>query len=399
MHAIGRFGIGFFSVFMLGDVVRVFSRRCDKGRETGRLLEFRGGTSSRPILSPAIDDPVPIDGGTRVEVLLKEDPKGEGGLLHVDHYSKKTIPLAKLIGSVAPNLDVAVEAITEKSIQPVARPGDWLKISDLKLMSRIHPLLDRDQEDLPKGIRNLMQPIVGNDGQTFGRAFISPTRFIWEITGGCITISGLRAAPLGNVDGVLLGEAMTATRELARPLATKEALANWASKQAELIASSVEDEERQARTAEVVLECGGHVGNLKVAKWGSDWLTTEELDNRIRSSTEIAVTFNGEFDYNEDEDDVHPKEFREDFTGSENIIIVFKHDGAILRSSKFKWPQAMTRRPPNGVSYLEDHFRNLIKLAWGHNFEEDEEPRVVGKVMYSNITRTLSIFRKRADGE
>ena len=72
MHAIGRFGIGFFSVFMLGPVVRVYSRRCDKGRETGRLLEFLGGTSAKPILSPAPGNPVPIDGGTRVEVLLKE---------------------------------------------------------------------------------------------------------------------------------------------------------------------------------------------------------------------------------------------------------------------------------------------------------------------------------------
>ena len=63
MQAIGRFGIGFFSVFMLGSVVRVYSRRCDKGRDTGRLLEFRDGTSARPILTSATDDPVPIDGG------------------------------------------------------------------------------------------------------------------------------------------------------------------------------------------------------------------------------------------------------------------------------------------------------------------------------------------------
>jgi hypothetical protein len=60
MNAIGRFGIGFFSVFMLGSVVRVYSRRCDKGHGSGRLLEFRGGTSARPILSPAPSSPVPI---------------------------------------------------------------------------------------------------------------------------------------------------------------------------------------------------------------------------------------------------------------------------------------------------------------------------------------------------
>ena len=72
MHAIGRFGIGFFSVFMLGPVVRVYSRRCDKGHETGRLLEFRGGTRTRPILSSEDTEYIPIDGGTRVRSLVEQ---------------------------------------------------------------------------------------------------------------------------------------------------------------------------------------------------------------------------------------------------------------------------------------------------------------------------------------
>ena len=52
MRSIGRFGIGFFSVFMLGSIVRVYSRRSDRGRDSARLLEFRDATSTRPILSP-----------------------------------------------------------------------------------------------------------------------------------------------------------------------------------------------------------------------------------------------------------------------------------------------------------------------------------------------------------
>ncbi len=40
MHAIGRFGIGFFSVFMLGSIVRVYSRCCDRAQGTGRLWSF-----------------------------------------------------------------------------------------------------------------------------------------------------------------------------------------------------------------------------------------------------------------------------------------------------------------------------------------------------------------------
>ena len=144
-----------------------------------------------------------------------------------------------------------------------------------------------------------MQPVEDADGHVFGRAFISASLYSFRGHGGWVTISGLRAAPLRNVQGILLGEAVTAARDAAKPIATKEALAAWASKQAEMIAASVKDEERQARSAEVVLECGGKIGDLSLSKWGSDWLTAGEFEEKLRDSSEIAVSFGGEFDYDE----------------------------------------------------------------------------------------------------
>jgi hypothetical protein len=393
MHAIGRFGIGFFSVFMLGPVVRVYSRRCDKGQDTGRLLEFRGGTSARPILSPAPGDPVPIDGGTRVEVLLKNHPHQAGGLLHINPYPKRIMPLATLVGAVAPNLDVAIATLAKDGTEPVARPGDWLKISDRDLVRRLNPTVDRAGTDTPKADRTLMQPIEGEDGHVFGRAFISPSRWSFSPDGGWVTISGLRAGRLLNVEGILLGEAVTAARDAAQPLATREALARWASKQAELIMASVKDEERQARSAEVVLECGGDIGSLKFVKWGADWLDTAEFTERLYSSKEIAISFNGEFEYDEDRDDVHPKEFRQDFTGSDDIALVLKHDGGILKSATNSWPRSVTGQPKPRDSNLAEYARNLIRQAWGDTFQEDDEERVVGKVGYSDITRDVTVFR------
>lgn len=259
MHAIGRFGIGFFSVFMLGPIVRVYSRRCDKGQDTGRLLEFRGGTGTRPILSPVSGEPMPIDGGTRVQVLLKDPLHEAGGLLHFNSYSNRTMSLEALVGAVAPNLDVAIATVGPNSTQPVARPGDWLKISDLDLVRRLDPTHNKSDEDVAKADRALMRPICGANGKVFGRAFISPSRYSFSAEGGWVTISGLRAARLRNVEGVLLGEAVTAARNSAQPVVSKEALAFWASNQADLIAASVKDEERQARSAEVVLECDGDI--------------------------------------------------------------------------------------------------------------------------------------------
>jgi Histidine kinase-, DNA gyrase B-, and HSP90-like ATPase len=172
MHAIGRFGIGFFSVFMLGSIIRIYSRRYDKGQDTGRLLEFRGGTSSRPILSPINGEPVPIDGGTRIEVLLKNDPDGSGGLLSVGSYSKP-ISLPKLVGAVAPNLDVALEVMTEKGTQRVTVPGDWLKLSDLKLTGRLYPTATPSEEDVPKKSQGLLQPNCKSQQPDFWPSFYS----------------------------------------------------------------------------------------------------------------------------------------------------------------------------------------------------------------------------------
>ena len=397
MHAIGRFGIGFFSVFMLGPVVRVYSRRCDKGRETGRLLEFRGGTSARPILSPAVGDPVPIDGGTRVEVLLKDNPREAGGLLHVSSYSKQTMQLESLVGAVAPNLDVEIAIKINEGMRKVAQPGDWLMISDFDLLRRLNPTLERGEADVPKADRALMQPIEDSTGQVFGRAFISPAQYSFSKDGGWVTISGLRAARLRNVQGVLLGEAMTAARDTAEPLAPKEALAAWASKQAEMIATSVKDEERQARSAEVVLECGGRIGDLKFVKWGPDWLTTNEFEEKLRFSRELAISFDGEFDYDEDQDDVHPKEFREDFTVSEGIALVFRHDGHILELGNNSWPRSATGQPKSNDSNVAEYARELIRQVWCGNIQQDEEELVVGKVGYSDVIREVTVFRVADD--
>ena len=268
MRAIGRFGIGFFSVFMLGPVVRVYSRRCDKGRETGRLLELRDGTSAKPILSPAPDSPVSIDGGTRVEVLLEDDPYEAGGLLHkggglllFNLFSEGTMRLDALVGAVAPNLDVEIAVRVQEGERLIARPGDWLEISDVDFLRRLNPTTVRAERDTQKADRALMQPVEDANGQVFGRAFISPHQFFsFGEPCGWVTISGLRAARLRNVEGVLLGEAVTAARDAARPLATKEAVAAWG------VETSGNDrcvsERRRASSA---------VGRSGIGVWRRDW--------------------------------------------------------------------------------------------------------------------------------
>ncbi len=79
----GRFGVGFFSVFMWGHRVRVTSRRYDDGPRDTRILEFRTGLETRPLVRPAKLEEQLREGGTRVRVWLKKRAEREGWLVAV----------------------------------------------------------------------------------------------------------------------------------------------------------------------------------------------------------------------------------------------------------------------------------------------------------------------------
>ncbi|MDD5007383.1 MAG: ATP-binding protein [Syntrophorhabdaceae bacterium] len=397
MKAIGRFGIGFFSVFMLGQVVRVTSRRCDKGYETARSLEFRDGTSSRPILWPAPQTEIPVDGGTKVEIRLSKDPRGAGGLLSTGGHSKSALRLARLVAAVAPNLDVAISTSEGGTLETVIQPKDWLIIPDAALLCRLNPALK--MEEGGQAVRAMMRPIPGRSKELYGRAFIRPERWFYESNGGWVTISGLRSQRLANVQGVLMGEAVTAARDVARPLVTKDALAEWATEQAHLIAEGIADEEQQARSAEVILECGGDIGNLAIVKWHGEWFNSDKFLARLQGVDELLISFDGDFFYDEDQDEVHPREFKQNFVLNDNVAIVLKHDGTIIRSRTMPWPRSLTGLTLTSESNIAARIREIIMRAWGDDFERDIDTRVVGSVDVTDIERSIFVFKRSLPGD
>lgn len=389
MQAIGRFGIGFFSVFMLGSEVKVFSRRADRGKETGRLLEFNGGTSMRPILAPAKPKQLPIDGGTRVEVKLKKNPTTRGGLLYPGIYGGK-LSIERLVAAVAPALNVEIAVRTTDLPNPIAKPGDWILMSQDAIVGRLNP--QKALSDEKEGDRTFIRPLTDSKDQIVGRAFISPDRYTWQADGGWVTVAGLRANQLRNVQGILLGEADTASRDVATPLADTVALAAWATEQATLVAEQVLDEERQAKTAEIVLECGGDTGSLKIIKWGSDWLSKEEFVEQLRFTRRLLISFDGEFSYDEDADDIHPKEFRQDFRQSDDVAYTLKFEGAVLKGSSGTWPKTGNRPEDWADSNVATLVRSLISDVWGDDVDFTTESGVIGKVNAEEIRREVRVY-------
>ena len=68
---IGRFGIGFFSIFMAANKVNVYSRKFNEALGAARRLEFANGLSLRPTLSSEIPSDMGMGVCTRVEIDLK----------------------------------------------------------------------------------------------------------------------------------------------------------------------------------------------------------------------------------------------------------------------------------------------------------------------------------------
>lgn len=391
MRSIGCFGIGFFAVFMLGSVVRVYSRRFDQGLKTGHLLEFHDGTWARPTISSSIDSNTLIDGGTRVEVLLNHSPHGPSGILSVGEYPWDELTLSRVVASVAPNLDVKINAKIDEERMSAIQTGDWLKIAGHELIERIN-YGDRRQIDNPELNCELMQVISDKNDTVYGRACINPLSYPGINNGGCITIDGLRATYLHNIDGILLGKSVTAVRDTALPIVPHEALAQWSSRQAQLIARSVQNEEHQANSAEVVLVCGGDVDDLKILRWGSKWLNATEFVSRISSRNEFFIGFDREFEYDQNVDNVVPRDFRDNFVQDENAIMVPKHHGWIVQVGRWNWPEAYPSSPDVGPSRLAKFVRDKIIYVWGSEFRVVDMEQEIGRVNDTKVLRNVQTF-------
>lgn len=401
MNAIGRYGIGFFSVFMIGSVVRVISRRFDQGEEAARVLEFRDGTASRPILLQAGKGSAPIDGGTRVEVLLKSDPSAKGGLLHSGKYDETFMSLRQLVASLAPSVSVSIVVDEDGTASPTVSSGDWLSLGDEDLLARLDPLAKAEVRARERKLAHhtAIRTILDEDGKPLARACIKPSQ-MFSPARGWVTVGGLRTARLANVQGLFVGEAVTASRNSALPSVLKEKLAEWATEQARIASDLKSDELAKANCAEIVLECGGKLEGLPIVRWGqNEWLNSEELAVRLATMTEINVWFEGDFTYDEDLDDVHPREFRSEFEIGSSVLVVPKHDGSMLTVGRQHWPRVLTGQPRVNVSNLAMHFLSVLATAWGEEVEEGSEDREVGKVGDAPITRCIKVFRRIADAD
>lgn len=297
----GRYGIGFFSVFMWGKKVSITTRRYEKGRDSTLVLEFNNGVSSRPILRKANSLELIKEGGSKVRVWLSNESILEE-ILVMNSYRKSKKTFAELIETLCPSMDCNIVIEENNNRQTVIRANDWKTISSIELLKRV---LGRSEfNDLEPKLQSLlyefskdMSVIIQNDEVVARALIIKETPAIYvksnRIFKGIVTVGGVRTSELWGMVGIFIGDSERAARDIGIPLVAEKLLQNWASNQAELISKMSLDTDMEMECASIIRSCGGNTKKLKIAYHNGNAINYNEIKEimkELKSDTYVIFS-------------------------------------------------------------------------------------------------------------
>lgn len=398
MQPTGKFGVGFFSVFMLGDIVKVTSRRYDAAAGAARTLEFRGGLDTRPILRELAPDETIPNGGTRVSVKIPDKLKSERGVSARRSFldDKRPLHLSGLVAALSPDIDVDVNVEIEGKTKTAVRSNDWMSIPAEKLLKRV---CNRDtDESEAKDLRayaSAVRELKGRNGQIYGRACIAPQLGFFETAKCAVTVGGLVATHARDLAGVLLGSAENVARSVAMPSAPFEVLERWALEQSKLLAATAISDEKRMAGAAVVMQCGGDPGDLPIARRASRYLDAATLRKQFLDLEEVRF-IEGEIDYDEDSDECHPREFRESFQASDAVYLVPREAAALVDVAGKKWPECIRPESCPAPRSPKEAFLRAVAQAWECTVDDlqewSDDEWEVGNVEGTPILRQVNLL-------
>lgn len=403
--AVGRFGIGFFSVFMLGDHVKVTTRRQDASQEDQEAqwtLEFPQGIDSRPSLRMPQPSETLSRHGTRVSVRLLDKTKlfqirKNSFDLFSGLSSSKDIPvtLAQVVGALAPALeiDVFTQENASKRVKTVSA-GDWREIEPMHLIERIAPGITASyprwaSNDLKTATTNL-SPMIGVNDEMLGRcAIVENNDALFGLNAGVVTVGGLMGGQISGVAGIIVGEQSDLLdRSFANPLILKDGLSAWATNQANLL--RVADQLTWKRSA-ALLALGANAEELLVIAHGTEDWSAKRLTEELMRMDEIWLLDEQEFQYDSDNDEVMKFDFDRHLELDPKVFVI--KSGASLNQfiHKSHWPNPFFDGHPTQPTAL---LNNLINEAWPDAELKDVEAQTIGIVSGFAIRRDVKIIWK-----
>lgn len=248
--SVGKFGIGFYSIFMIAQQVYVASKNWNQGLSDINLLKFLNGFSLRPILKKGQLDNFHPSTSTQVKFKLKKDFLNESKLIEIKTNtmgsSNFQVPIQKYISALCGGLDVNVffkdstSSNEETKIHNnIADPSfDKLKWIENISFVDFNEQVQNETKSLIKNHIKRLKPIDENN-ISLGIAAISiagPTKqnFLSLQTVGGLAHS-VHTRSSDNFIGFFDYHPKSAKREVDNFVAEKSKISNWAKDQLEEI--------------------------------------------------------------------------------------------------------------------------------------------------------------------
>jgi len=234
----GKFGIGFFSVFMLGEDVKVQSRRYNAAAESATTLRFSDGVLNRPILTFG-EVPELKDGGTLITVKLESSVAKR--LLERNEDRTRPDLAARIVG-VAPATDVTI--ILKGRGGVTLKANSWKSCSAGDLVRRamedkyIGDGMSRERLDEIISLNSeIVRDVLSSSGKLLGRGFVSIRKYdkYYNFDFGSAVVGGLVSGGLSGLGGIFLAETDVVTRDSARLTGDLSEYHGWLREQANLI--------------------------------------------------------------------------------------------------------------------------------------------------------------------
>lgn len=370
---IGRFGIGFFSVFMFDGPVSVRSRFVSAAVGDTYVLEFPKGLSRRALVRRAGPGEQLTAPGTVVSFFVR-DPKG--------HLANPRDALARL----CPTLEVDLVVRGAEGPVRVVSGGDWRELPEADLMRRLGAELTPAQLER-------VRPLHGSGGELAGRLVALPHVLYLGAREppAALTVGGLTARRGGAMAGVLLGEEPNLARARAWASVSNEEFARWASKQAQLWSVAGLSVSDAIGLAGSVARNGGDVADLPVCYGSEGPLSCSRL--RVWAAGRKKIFLWPDID----EDELRePGGYNPHFTPGPDTIVIDES----VRSDDLA--DAVANRGPQRA--LIELVYEQIAAAWGQSAEQvrhaadQGDGEVIGHSEVDDIhSYSVSVLKRDAD--
>jgi hypothetical protein len=324
----GKFGLGFFSVFMLSDNVTVTTRPWNSGEIERKTLAFSKGAKGRAEMRrfesktdgyPDLNSTTTVRAFIKMEELVSRlkglDPREldfgqrtrKKRLLSQDEVTDTSDInslfkfLERHLRQLFFALDVEVRLIWRQNPAVLLNKPYYKDWTNSEFASRLAATFERSEQIISRKAATLIQEICDEQGQFYGRAGISLKRKEFSITSinrdlGFHTIDGfINPDELSNRGylGIIEGRAEDVTRRNSESKIPPHVETSWASRQCELLRTQKLSLEERLSVVNSLSKYEVDLLELAVAHMNGKISTIEEIARRAAQDQTLIFVLGG----------------------------------------------------------------------------------------------------------